>query len=80
MTKEERTYKLRAAVNLIIQVRDSFSNEKKTCDHCGMVTFPAWNDKQMRDQLNGAITRLQKVEERMLRADLQEPPEEEEQT
>ncbi len=66
MSNEERTTKLRAATALILQVRDSFSNEKVICECCGMVSFPHWNEKQMRDQLNGAITRLERVEERML--------------
>lgn len=65
MTLEERQNKLRAAERLILQVRDSFSNEEKICECCGMVAFVNWNEKQMRDQLNGAVTRLQRVTERM---------------
>ncbi len=65
MTNRERSSKLRAAAALILQVRNSFSNEQETCECCGTVKFVHWNDKQMRDYLNGAITRLERVEERM---------------
>lgn len=65
MTIEERTNKLKAAEALITQVRESLSSEQKKCDCCGAVRFVDWNDKQMRDQLNGAIHRLQQVGRRI---------------
>lgn len=69
MTNEERAERLALARNLILEVRESFPNEKETCECCGFVKFKDWNHKQLRDQLSGAVHRLEVVYERMVRTD-----------
>jgi hypothetical protein len=49
---------------LITAARDSFSTESQICDSCGHQLFADWNAKQLRDQLNGALTRVARVLER----------------
>jgi hypothetical protein len=65
MTTEEKTNKLRAAEALITQVRDVLNNEKSTCECCKISKYINWDEKQMYDQLNGAISRLQQVGSRI---------------
>jgi hypothetical protein len=63
----ERIDKLKQVLQILLEVRNSFSNEEKRCDHCNMITFLDWNEKQMRDQINGAISRVEKVIDRLKR-------------
>ena len=56
--------KLAIALVLITEIRDGISNEKQTCECCGMVKFADWNNHQMRENLNAAITRLERVMKR----------------
>jgi hypothetical protein len=65
MTNQERAQKLEDLICQIIEARDTFHNETAVCPSCGAERFLFWNDRQMRDQLNGAVTRLTRVVERM---------------
>jgi hypothetical protein len=66
MNNQQRAQYLEFAKELILAVRDSFSTEKEVCECCGFERFKNWNERQLRDQLNGAVTRLENVEKRML--------------
>lgn len=64
MTNEE---KLLEANRLILEVQETFNNQQEQCPCCGAERFVAWNERQMREQLNGAMTRIGRVIERMNR-------------
>lgn len=68
MKTEDRIEKLKKALQYLTEVRDGFSDEEKCCNHCGVATFVNWNEKQMRDQINGSISRLEKVISRLKRS------------
>lgn len=61
MSPQERERKLRQAIAIVAEVRDSFSTEKEVCPHCGFEKFVYWDERQTRDQLNGALSRLERV-------------------
>lgn len=69
MTIAERVEKLALAAQIITEVRDSLNNERLICECCGFERFIDYNDRQMREQLNGAVTRLARVSDRMTRTD-----------
>ena len=69
MSNEKREQRLALAKRIILEVRDSFCNEKTICERCGHENFTSWNEHQLRDQLNGAVTRLERVIERMFNTD-----------
>jgi len=56
-----RQQKLQQAIDLIKEIQETFSDEKKVCECCGFESYVNWGDKQSIDQLNGAITRLERV-------------------
>jgi transposase len=58
MSNEE---KLMEAKRLILEVRDTFNNTQERCSCCGAERFVNWNQRQMRDQLNGAVTRIDRA-------------------
>ncbi len=68
MTNVERANKLLEAARIILEVRDSFSNTKFKCECCGFARFTDHHKHLMREQLNGAITRINRVNDRMLSA------------
>lgn len=69
MSNQDRQNRLTAAIQAILEVRDSFPKNEKICCECGMTTFANWNEKQIRDQLNGSISRLEKVIDRIKRTE-----------
>lgn len=73
MSNEE---KLLAAKKLILEVRDSLNNKQERCSCCGAERFVDWNERQMRENLNGAVTRIDRVIDRATRSlELTAPPE-----
>ncbi len=69
MTTQEREKKLKQAEQLILEVRDDISNESVICKCCGFRKFISHNNHQLREQLNGAITRIVRVYERAERTE-----------
>jgi hypothetical protein len=65
MTDEQRKAYLKQAWNLLRAVRNSFPNTRSECPHCGAERFEEWNEHQLREQLNGAITRIERVRDRV---------------
>ena len=61
MTSEEQIRLVVKARDLLIQVHDSIPNEFTTCECCGMKTFKSFREKQMKDNLGGAITRTERI-------------------
>lgn len=61
MTSEEQIRLVIQARDLLIQVQDSIPNEFTTCDCCGMKTHKSFVEKQMKDNLSGAITRTERI-------------------
>jgi hypothetical protein len=57
--------RLEVAKRLVTAVRDSYVSEGKVCDCCGMITFVDWNAKQLREQLNGVLIRLENIQKRI---------------
>lgn len=61
MTAEEQMQLVVQARDLLIRVHDSIPNDFTTCDCCGMKTFKSFREKQMKDNLGGAITRAERI-------------------
>jgi hypothetical protein len=65
MTNQERIEHLQTALRLLTEVRDSLVTQTERCPCCGFEKYTDWNERQARDQLNGAITRCIRVAERI---------------
>lgn len=66
MSTSEKLAKLNLAESILDSVSATLNNERTVCQCCGMEKFTFWNERQMREQLNGAITRIGRVKERLL--------------
>jgi hypothetical protein len=67
MTAEERIKKINHAQALIEEVRDSLSAENINCECCGLTKYTNFDQYQVREWLNAAITRLSKTSERIVK-------------
>lgn len=67
MSNEERIAQLIKAASLIEEVAQTFSSEKEVCSCCGLSKYVNWNERSMRDELNGAINRCKKIIDRIER-------------
>lgn len=50
--------RLNIAKKLVLEVRDTLSNEKAICECCGMTRWLDLDEYQMRELLNGVVNRI----------------------
>lgn len=61
----DRLQKLSAAHDLVFQVRESLSNSRQTCPCCGLIKYDNFDEVKVREAVNGVLSRLAKIMERM---------------
>lgn len=65
MTDKEREDFLAHAEKVLTAVRDSFNAETYRCPCCKTDRYQNWHEQKCRDQLNGALSRINHVRERL---------------
>ena len=65
MNLQQRTNRLRAAHRLVRKVKDSLNHDTHTCGSCGVEVAENRNQQQVREMLNGVLSRLEKSIDRM---------------
>lgn len=65
MNLQDRLSRLNVATLLINEVRDSLDNSKSFCECCGLTVYENFDQVKVREMVNGILTKLEKVSERM---------------
>lgn len=66
-----RIENLEEAYQLITEVRESLNSKSRVCPHCEMKKHENWEERKLRDILNGVLNRLEKTAERLQELELE---------